>query len=255
MLELHVRELPRHLDDHRAPQPARREHIRLVHARHAPPAAARQLERETRHAGDLPLGVDERVIGLPAVRAFVGLATLAEVETAGQLPDDEHVHALDQVAPERRGVDERGLRRDRPQVREQPEALAQAQERLLGTHAGGGRVPPGTADRAEEHRVGRLAQGQVLVTQGHPVRVDGRTAHDDRRPIHGEAGIDADRVHHLASRGDHLGTDAVPRDGDDAPRARSWGGCLGCGGDRLLGEELLERMDVCLERGLDDVGR
>ncbi len=46
---------------------------------------------------------------------------LTEVEAAGQLADDQQVHAVEELRAERRGVDERGLGDDRTQVGEEAE--------------------------------------------------------------------------------------------------------------------------------------
>ena len=60
------------------------------------------------------------------------------------------------LALERARVVERGDRADRAQVGEQAEALAQAEQALLGRgRVGVGRVPLRAADRGEQHGVGR----------------------------------------------------------------------------------------------------
>ena len=55
---------------------------------------------------------------------------------------------------ERRGVDERRVHLDRPQVREDAEPLAQRQQPLLGPDLRRRVVPLRAADGAEQHRVG-----------------------------------------------------------------------------------------------------
>ena len=85
-----------------------------------------------------------------SVRVFV-----AEVDAAGELAHDEHVGALDQLALERAGVEQRGDRADGAQVGVEAEALAQAEQPLLGPRrVRVGRVPLRPADGGEQDGVG-----------------------------------------------------------------------------------------------------
>ena len=101
-----------------------------------------------------------RSISADRVRAVVVgdvavAAAVAEVDAAGQLADDEQVGAGDPLLAQRAGVDQGRARPHRPQVREQPQPLAQAEQPLLGARrVGVGRVPLRAADRAEQDRVG-----------------------------------------------------------------------------------------------------
>ena len=67
---------------------------------------------------------------------------------AGQLADDEHVDAGEQLGPERRRRDERRLDGDRAQVGEQAEPAAQREERLLRA----GPAPSGRTTSARRPR-------------------------------------------------------------------------------------------------------
>ena len=103
----------------------------LVDARDAPPAPRRKLEGELDDAPDLVLGVRQQVRRVALGRGRVaidvgrlaGLVPLAEVEAAGQLAEDQQVHAAQPLLAQRRGVDECRLQGDRPQVGEQPQPL------------------------------------------------------------------------------------------------------------------------------------
>ena len=139
----------------------------------------RQLEREPDDPGDLVLGVGQRVERGPGAGLAGRLGPVAEVDPAGQLADDEHVDARQQLRAERRRAGERRLDGHRPQVGEQAEPAAQREERLLRADRRARVGPLRAADRAEQDRVGRAAGGQVLVADGDPVRVDGGAADED----------------------------------------------------------------------------
>ncbi len=83
---------------------------------------------------------------------------LAEVDPARQLAHDEQVGPFDPLAPQRRGFVQGREGLDRAQVRVQAEALAQAEQTLLGARFGGiGRVPLRPADGGEQYGVGLAA--------------------------------------------------------------------------------------------------
>jgi hypothetical protein len=65
------------------------------------------------------------------------------------------------------------------------------------------------ADRAEEHRIGRLAGGERLGWQRRPARAQGGSAHQVRGGGEGAAVAAADRVQDVDGGGDDLGADAV----------------------------------------------
>ena len=88
------------------------------------------------------------------------LAPLAEVDAAGQLADDEHVDAGQQLRPERRGRDERRMDADGPQVRVQAEPAAKREERLLRPDRRRRIGPLRAADGAQQDRVGLAARGR-----------------------------------------------------------------------------------------------
>ena len=155
--------------------------------------------------------VDARV-----VRHAVAAATIAEVDAARQLAHDHHVGASRALLAQRAGGSERRHDPYRPQVGEQAEALAQAEQTLLRAWCVGvGRVPLRPAHGAQQHGVGCAAAFQHLGGQRDPVLVDRDAA--DRRPLDLEAGIEPgrERVQELQPCPDHLGTDPVARQDDD----------------------------------------
>ena len=103
--------------------------------------------------------VDAGVVGRVAVEAAV-----AEVDAAGELAHHEQVGALDPLALERAGVEQRRAGPHRAQVGEQAEPLAQAEQALLGARrVGVGGVPLRAADGGEQHGVGAAAGVEHLV--------------------------------------------------------------------------------------------
>ena len=134
---------------------------------------AGQLEGHARDALDLPHGVDAGVVCGVAVEAAV-----AEVDPTRELAHHEQIGALDPLALERAGIEQRRARADRAQVGEQAQALAQAEQPLLGTRLAGIRgVPLGPADGGKQHGVGATAGVEHLVGQRRAVLVDRGTAH------------------------------------------------------------------------------
>ena len=69
-----------------------------------PPTAPcpRQLEREAHDAADLFLRIRQRVPGGSQSWLAGGLVTLAEVDPAGELADDQHVDAREEFGAEGR---------------------------------------------------------------------------------------------------------------------------------------------------------
>ena len=117
--------------------------------------------------------ISRDAVGAEVARVVVGARLLAEVDAAGELADDEQVGALDALALERARVVERRERADRAQVREEAQALAQAEQALLGPRrVGVGGVPLRAADGGEQDGVGRRAGGEHLVGERGAVRVD-----------------------------------------------------------------------------------
>ena len=107
---------------------------------------------------------------------------------------------------------ERGQRLDRAQVGEQAEALAQAEQALLGAGlVGVGRVPFRAADGGQQDRVGALARGERLVGEGGAVGVDRGAAEQVLVVIELRAG----GLQNVDGRGGDLGADPVTGEEDD----------------------------------------
>ena len=191
----------RDLLDGLAPEPRGLEHVRLVHRGDALRCGRRAASKATRAIRvDLLDRVGAVVVGGVAVAAAV-----AEVDAAGQLADDQQVGALDALALQRAGVQQRRQRLDRAQVGVQPQALAQPEQSLLGPRrVGVGRVPLRAADRAEQHRVGGAALLQHLVGERGAVGVDRGAA--DQVLVDLDA---AELVEQLGRGGADLGADPV----------------------------------------------
>ena len=93
----------------------------------------------------------------------------------------------------------------RAQVGEQAKVLAQPEDCLLGPQRALERVVLPVADRAEQHRVGRLRQLQCRVGQRMAMGLVRRAA--DRRRLELESQVE--RAEHLERFGNDLGADAV----------------------------------------------
>ncbi len=141
------------------PQLRNLEDVGLVHMGQMFAANASGLETHPGDALDLVLVVNHRIARAHGIRVFVDAARFAEVETAGELPQDQHVDPLDHLrAQGGRGHQGREDRR-RPQVREQAELLAHLEQAALRPLGYGQVVPARSAHRTEEDR---LAFARVL---------------------------------------------------------------------------------------------
>ena len=133
---------------------------------------------------DLPLGIDERVIG-PLPPATIRARTLdilvttprTEVQPTGKLADDDEVDALDALPFERGGIGQCREDLHGTQVGEQPECLAHPQQTLFGTRGPRhGRVPLRTTHGTEQHRIACLDGIEGLLGKRVPMTVDGDAA-------------------------------------------------------------------------------
>src|SRR5919106_1568296 len=186
------------------PQPGGLEHVGLVDGRHPGASLATRgprrlassprpggLERRAGDALDLPARVRARVVGLP-----VAAPAISEVDPSGELANDEQVGSPDPLLAQGAGMGEGGAGTDRTQVGVQAEALAQAEQSLLGPGGVGvGALPLRAAHGAEQHRVGLGAGGEHLVRERGPVLVDARAADE----LIGDLEL-ADRVEEPARR-------------------------------------------------------
>ena len=241
MLELHVGKFPAHLDRDLAPEAGGLEDVGLVDGRHELAAAAGEGEGEADDAADFVLGVDEGVHGALALGRLRPALGLAEVEAAGELADDEEVHAGHALGLERGEAGEGGDGGDGAEIGVEAEGLADAEEALLGADLGVGVVPLGSADGPEQHGIGLLAGGEGGVGEGGAVGVDGAAAE--------ELGGEGERVlvaaghflEHEPGFGDDLGADAVAGEEDDV-------GLHGCGKGERGGPERQDAAEADLRR-------
>ncbi len=225
MLELDVGELFRmHLPHHLAPQPARLQHVGLVHAGHSRPRSPEG------HAGDpLDLGacVDAGVRG-----GVWGPRLLPEVDTAGQLAHHQQVGPFDQLPLERTRVIQRLQRLDRAQVGEQPQALAQPEQTLLGPgliRVGGVPLRPAYSGQQAasglEHRRGGVDVGHGVDPAGEQVDRDEHRSQeqdDEHRHLDQRAGLfGAQEERHAAGPqgGHHVHDQAQPDQADEVDPA------------------------------------
>ena len=140
-----------------------------------------------------------------AVRVF------SEIDTAGELTHEHQVHAVEDFGLERRRVTKCGMQLDGPQVGVETELLADAQQALLGPDLGRW-TPLGTADGAQQHRVGCETGIERLLRKRIAGEVDGSAA--ERRGIHPEIVAELLRhaFQHAHALGSDFGADSVARD-------------------------------------------
>src|SRR3990170_2967778 len=216
VLDDHGGEVRPHLLHDLAPEPRGGQHVGLVHARQATPAPAGQLEGDPHDAADLRLGVPQRVHADTPLGGASFLRRPPEIEAAGQLAHDQHVHAAQERRAQGRAWRQRRLDGHRAEIGEQLQPAAQGEERLRGTDGGFRVAPFRPADGTQEDRIGPGADRQVFVADGHPVGIDGPTANHDLAPLYGEPEALADGVEDAPAGGDDLRPDAIAGDDRDA---------------------------------------
>ena len=150
VVELDIGVLGSELGGDLAPEAARIEDVGLVDARELAAAAASKLEAGAEDAFDLAFAVAHGVDGLTAAGVLPALLGPAEVDAPGELADDDHVDALEHLALDGAVAEQEGVDADGPDVGEEAESLAQAEDGLLGTDGGLRVVPLWAADGAEE---------------------------------------------------------------------------------------------------------
>ncbi len=199
-----------HGGDHLVPQHARFHHVALVRRAQPPVALARQLEGDAADALDLVGIVDLRVDRpLLPVAEVADLLGLAEVHAAGQLAHDHDVEAVHHLPLQRGGVRQRRIADGGTQVGVKAHVLAQAQQARLGPRIVGHAVPLGAANRAQQHRVGRLRARHVLVGDRDAVEIVGAAAHEPAREREAGRSIGFQHADHLLDLRHDLGADPV----------------------------------------------
>ena len=170
MVERDVRVFLVHVGDDVFPEREGFQHIRLVDAGQALVALLRRLEGDMGDAADLAFRIAHRIkpfaLALErTVRALAHAARLAEINVAGQFADDQDIEARHHFRLQSGGARQFRVQNRRTQVGEQAQVLAQAQNRLFGTELALQVVVLVVADGAEQHRIGRLGQGQRAFRQ------------------------------------------------------------------------------------------
>ena len=200
-----------------APQAARLQHVGLVHTRHLAAALAGDFEGLAGDALDLVLGVLQRVVGALARRSVhaggrlvVEALAATEVQATGELADDHHVHAVDDLRAQRGGVGQSVEDLHGTQVGVQAQLLTDAQEPLLRTRGGRiGGVPLRAAHGSQQHRVGSTGRIQRRLGQRIVRRIDGRAADERVGVLEGGVVLRTHGVQHLHALGNDLRPDAV----------------------------------------------
>ncbi len=190
--------------DHRAPEARGLEHVRFVDRRHVPAARTGEGARDARDTLDLcdRIGAD---VGGVSRRAML----LAEIDSAGELPHEHEVDAIDDFRPDGRGIAQRRVNGDGPQVRIDAKLAPQRKQGRLGAQLRIGRAPLRPADRAEQHCVGATAQRQGRSRQPVTVQIDGRTAEERGRKLEVVPELRRDRFEDAHGLRDDLRSDSV----------------------------------------------
>src|SRR6266403_3063844 len=126
--------------------------------------------------GVIDLSVDRALLSVAEIGDSLGFA---EIDPAGQFTQNDDVEPVHHLALEARGFRERGIADRRADIGEQAELLAQAKQSRLRSHVIRYAVPVWTADRAEDHGIGRVRLGHCGVGDRDLVRLVAGTA-DER---------------------------------------------------------------------------
>ncbi|MPN05572.1 hypothetical protein SDC9_152823 [bioreactor metagenome] len=140
-----------------------------------------------------------------AVHGRALAARLAEVDVAGQLADDEDIQTRDQLGLEAGCTDQLLVADRRAEVGKQAQALAQAEDGLLGAQRAVELVVLPVAHGAEQDRVGFLGQLEGGLGQRVAVRVVGGAADEGRFHLQ----IQVQGVEHLHCFCDDFRADAI----------------------------------------------
>ena len=176
MIELHICVLLCQCRHRTPPEPRRCKHVRLVHGRDLGASETRRLERKACDALHLGHGV---VLHIPCALHTVHmlrLTFLAEINAADQLSHNDEIDTTHEIGLQRRVLDERIRHLDRTQIRIESEALAQTEDGAFRTQCRLHRIPLRPADRAEEHAVRCLADGERILGQRRTVCIVRRAA-------------------------------------------------------------------------------
>src|SRR4051812_44615201 len=99
---------------------------------------------------------------------------LAEIDSAGEFPNDENIDAAPNVGPKRADVLERVQQLCWSKIGEQPEFRTNTKQAVFGANIG--IVPPVSADRAQQDRIGLGAGLERIRRQRITMAVDRNAA-------------------------------------------------------------------------------
>ena len=163
VVDIHMRELDigkfrfMQRDDFLAPQHAGLQHVGLVDRTDLVPSRPRQFESGARDAANLISGV---LFGVEAAALPVGerldAARLAEIDAAGQFADDDEIDVPQHAGLERRGIRQRRMGNDRPEIGVEIVFAAQAEQAPRLARRGRHFLRLRAAGRAPQDRVGLL---------------------------------------------------------------------------------------------------
>jgi len=204
------------LRDDLTPQFRGFQNIGLVHRQEFFPSAARQFKRAQCDAADFVFRVDHGVdAGAPAALVFGHAARTAEIDVAGQLPQNQNVDALHQILFEGGGVRQFVKDQYGPQVGVKPQLFAQAQKRALGPDAVVQAFPFRSAHRAQQHGVALQGKHQAFVGKGGAARVIGASADQSLRQRQGDAAAVGDEPQDFQGFPDDFRTDSISGENGD----------------------------------------
>ncbi len=160
MFQHQVREfLAMHPRDRFPPQPGCRKHVGLIHRSDPAAPALRQARRHAKDALDLVYAVFALIHS-----SGWGLLFVAEIDPSREFAHHQHIHVHQAFRSQGRGLGQFWVGRDRPQVGEYAQRLAQAQQTLLGPLLTGHGVPlwppHGTQQDSGRFGAGRFGLGR-----------------------------------------------------------------------------------------------
>ena len=134
---------------------------------------------------------------------------LAEIDAAGELPQDQDVETLDQLRLQRAGLGQCREDHGRAEIGEELQLLAQAQQALLRLQVERVGVVLGAAHGAEDDGVRGLGERHRAIGHRHAVRVEGSAADEIALALELQALAVAEPGDDALDLGHHLGADAV----------------------------------------------
>ena len=212
VIQFHIGEFLANLIGDLAPETGGFEDVGLVDRRDLLAATAREHEGETHDTADFNISVDQRIDRLFAAlwRRAAALG-LTEVETAGQLADDNKVHTGHAFRLERGKFGECRDGFDWAKIRVEAKTFADSKQALLRTHFRLGIIPLRAADGTEQHSVGRFARDQGRIRHRAARGIDRASAEQMRGIFKLMAKESRHGIKHEARFIHHFRTDAVTR--------------------------------------------